>query len=78
MELNMQLPIPQLADKHLREIGLEEWQREDAVIADELKIVGKIMRKDIALSTMEALLHDALAYRKHYDLVNKQREEEFQ
>lgn len=74
----MQLPIPQLTDKHLREIGLEEWQKEDAAIADELKIVGKIMRKDIALSTMEVLLHDALAYRNHYDFVNKQREEEFQ
>ena len=74
----MQLPIPQLTDKHLREIGLEEWQKEDAAIADELKIVGKIMRKDITLSTMEVLLHDALAYRKYYDFVNKQREEEFQ
>ena len=74
----MQMPIPKLADKHLREIGIEEWQKEDAAIADELKIVGKIMRKDIPLSTMEALLHDALAYRNHYDFVNKQREEEFQ
>ena len=73
----MHMPRPRLNEKHLREINLEDWQRDDSAIAEELKIVGKIMRRDISLSTMEALMHDALQYRRHYDLAIIEEEERF-
>ena len=57
---------PLLTDKMLRSIKIKEWQEEDAKLAKNLGIEGKLLRKEMPLATIEALLHDALEYRKIY------------
>ena len=58
---------PQFNARMYKSLGIEEWKKEDARVADNLGTKGKIMRKDISLEVMEALLHDALLYREIYD-----------
>jgi hypothetical protein len=58
---------PQFSVRMFKSLGIEEWQKEDRRVADNLGTKGKIMRKDVSLEVVEALLHDALLYRDIYD-----------
>jgi hypothetical protein len=58
---------PQFNAKMYQSLEIDEWQREDQILASNLGIKGKIMRKDVSLKIIEALMHDALLYQEIYD-----------
>ena len=61
---------PLVTDKILRSIKIKEWQEEDAKLAKNLGIEGRLLRKEMPLNVIEALLHDALEYRRLYQEIH--------
>ena len=62
----MNYPKPKLTDDLIKDLHIEEWNRENDVICKELEIPNThgIVAHKISLEIINALLHDALEYRK--------------
>lgn len=54
----------QFTDKMLKNLNLIEWQQENQRVNNELGIQRKLVSRQVTLEIIEALVHDALAYRK--------------
>ena len=62
-------PKPKLTDDLIKDLHIEEWNKENDEICEKFKIPnthGIIVRK-VSLEIINALLHDALEYRKFVD-----------
>ena len=55
---------PKTTDKMIKSLNLEKWRAENDEVCEELGICAKIIYRQISFETAEALVHDALEYRK--------------
>jgi hypothetical protein len=62
-------PKPKLTDEFIKDLHIKEWNHENDELCRELEIPNAhgIIARKVSLEIINALLHDALEYRKLID-----------
>ena len=62
----MNYPQPKLTDDLIKDLHIDEWNNENNELCKELEIPNAhgIIARKVSLEIINALLHDALEYRK--------------
>ena len=55
---------PKTTDKMIKSLSLEAWRKDNQEVCEEFGISGNVVCRSVSFDIIEALVHDALEYRK--------------